>query len=74
MDDDRLSALERRMSNVESDIKSIKDSMTTIEDLSDTINKLVRWVKTGLPLIATACVTSGIVSGKWGAFIQALFH
>jgi hypothetical protein len=74
MDNDRLSALERRMSNVESDIKSIKDSMTTIEDLSDTINKLVRWVKTSLPLIATACVTSGIVSGKWGAFIQALFH
>ena len=70
----RLTALEKRMETVETDIKSIKGSMNTIDDIADMVSNICKWIKRGLPLVATAPVTSGLVSGKWGAFIQALFH
>ena len=70
----RLDRLEARMDTLESDVKSIKGSISAVEDMAETVSKLYTWVKRGLPLIATAAVTSGLVSGRWGAFFQALFH
>lgn len=70
----RLDRLEKDVTQLKQDVASIKTNMDAIEDMADTVNKLYNWIKRGLPLVATACVTSGIVSGKWGAFIQALFH
>jgi archaellum component FlaC len=70
---ERLSALEDRMTKLETDVTSIKNGMADLSDMADDVRKVLRWLKNGLPLVATAAVTSGIVSGRWGAFLQALF-
>ena len=63
---ERIEALEARVDAVEKDNAQIGELIATME-------KIARYIKLGLPAVASAAVTSGIVSGKWGAFFKALF-
>lgn len=55
-------------------IEVLEKNDKDFEEMAKTINKIYRWIKRGLPIVVTAAVSSGIVSGKWGAFFAALFH
>lgn len=45
----------------------------SIDEVLDVAKAILKWVKVGGPMVATAAITSGLVSGKWGAFLHALF-
>lgn len=67
---------EDRLRNVEKDCEAhgqALDAMQDIASLNETLTKVWRFIKWGGPLVITAAVTSGIVSGRWGAFLNALF-
>lgn len=82
----RLTALEDSVLRMDKDMHQMKNDMqdltasfrkvnrniATISDAADDINKIWKWIKAGLPLVATAAITSGLVSGRWGAFLHAL--
>lgn len=53
-------------------IKSIEDNVTNIAEMAATIDQIWTWTRRGLPIIVAAAVSSGIASGKWGAFFKAL--
>lgn len=45
-----------------------------LNEIANLLKKVAKYLKIGLPMVASAAVTSGIVSGKWGAFFAALFQ
>ena len=83
----RLDALEERVAKMDKDMHTIKNSMQVItgnmssmknsmdsfNEMAETIDKIWKWLKRGFPIVVTAAVSSGIVSGKWGDFFHALF-
>lgn len=64
----------RIISNHEERLVSLEHSRDTINDMADTVAKIAKYIKVWAPMVGTAAVTSGIVSGRWGAFLSALFH
>lgn len=44
-----------------------------LEEINGTINKIWKTLKRWGPIVATAAISSGVVSGRWGAFFHALF-
>jgi hypothetical protein len=60
-------------------LKSHHDRITKLEqhdanldEVLEVVRAIFKWVRIGGPMVATAAVTSGLVSGKWGAFFHAL--
>lgn len=54
-------------------ISKLEQHDASIDEVLDVAKAILKWVKLGGPMVATAAVTSGLVSGKWGAFFHALF-
>ncbi len=77
----RVGALEKDMQQLKNDLATMQTAFEGFADIGEDIhalkisaNNILKWIKRGLPLVTTAAVTSGIVSGKWGAFFNALLH
>jgi len=57
----------------ETRIQQLEQTDIDLQEITILLKKVIKYVKVGLPMVASAAVTSGIVSGKWGAFFAALF-
>jgi len=57
----------------EARIKSLETVFSDISDINIAVKKIWRFVKWGTPIIVSAAVSAGIVNGKLGAFLHALF-
>lgn len=63
-----------RLDDHEKRIEALETAQVDIAELVSIVKSSVRYIKLWGPMIATAAVTSGVVSGRWGAFLSALFH
>lgn len=73
MDTD-IHTIKNSLQGVNGSVHAIKESMEAFNDMARTVDKIWKWLKRGFPIVVTAAVSSGIVSGKWGDFFGALFH
>lgn len=55
-------------------ILKLEQTDLELAELTRLVRKIVKYIKIGFPAVASAAVTSGIVSGKWGAFFAALLN
>ena len=63
-----------RLDDHEGRIIALETLSEDIQNLNATISKMSKHVRAWLPTIASALVVSGLASGKWGAFLHALFN
>lgn len=54
-------------------VLSLHTRVAALEALANDVTKIKNMVKVYAPLVIVALVSSGIVDGKWGAFLNALF-
>jgi len=54
-------------------LASLNRRVEALENIAGDLTKIKNLVKVYAPLIIVAAVSSGIVDGKWGAFLNALF-
>lgn len=62
---DRMSQTER--------INNLHNRVSAIEEIGEVLNNIYSKVRWFIPIAVTAAISSGIVSGKVGAFLHALF-
>ena len=70
----REGAVMRKLTEHETRIKALEDSVTDISEIKEAVFKIVKYVRIGLPSIISAAIAAGVVNGKLGAFLNALFH
>lgn len=63
---DRVTATENRLDIVEA-------ALADIGDIKDGITKIAKYIKLAVPSIISAAIAAGVVNGKLGAFLRALF-
>lgn len=53
--------------------ENLDTALETVLDVHSIVTKVAKRIKYWGPVIAAAAVSSGVASGKWGAFFNALF-
>lgn len=53
-------------------IEKLETIASDLEEIKTSIETVAKWVKSVIPLVITALVTSGLVNGKLGLFLNAL--
>jgi len=71
--DGKLAPVVERLTVVENRHDELEALQTTIDNIERIALKLLRWAKAGVPILATALVTSGIATGRVAAFLSAIF-
>lgn len=71
-DSDHVRKLGRLVAAHEERISKVEEALTGIGEISETLVSIKRYVKTWGPVIATAAISSGIFSGRFGQFVAAL--
>jgi hypothetical protein len=66
--------VERMLQDHETRIKRLETVYPGIQEITDIVTSIKKYVKIWGPIVATAAISSGIVSGKWGAFFRALLQ
>lgn len=54
-------------------IENLHQRLIPVEEVNDVIMKTHKYVKWLLPIVITAALSSGLASGRFGAFLHALF-
>lgn len=57
----------------ENRIAKLEQIATDLEEIKSSIASVARWIKGAVPTIVGAAVAAGMVNGKLGAFLNALF-
>lgn len=70
----RIGKLEETQKDHSMRIDKLEATDIELAELTRLVRKIIKYIKIGLPAVASAAVTSGIVSGKWGAFFAALLN
>lgn len=68
-----LDVMKVTIDDIDKRLTGVEELEVTVTEILDTLNKIFRWIKGSVPLMVTAAVSAGIVNGKLGAFLNALF-
>lgn len=64
---------ETRLTSVEQYCADNKEMMGDIADIKGAVFKIIKYFKIAAPSIVSAAIAAGVVNGKVGAFLNALF-
>jgi hypothetical protein len=70
----RVDGHQRTLADHSERLRNIEQSNLDLSELVEIAKRVKRYVKLGFPILVTAALSSGIVSGKWGAFLHALIQ
>ncbi len=69
----RVITLERKVISHGNRLTDLEKALITIENLGETLTKIKRGLKVYGPVIVAAAVSAGLIDGRIGAFLRALF-
>lgn len=69
-----IRALKEDVTDIKKRLKNVEDMGDNITDILDVVNKVARQLKIWAPAVIAAAVSAGVVNGKLGAFLHALFN
>ena len=67
-------SVNERLDDHETRLQSLESIAEDIGNISDTVDKIFKYIKIAAPSIISAAIAAGIVNGKLGAFLNALFQ
>lgn len=69
----KVATVEQRVDKLEKSVSTLETVYTDIGDIKEIVQKIARYMKVAGPSIISAAIAAGIVNGKLGAFLHALF-
>lgn len=69
----RVVTLEKQVKDHGTRLTDLENALIAIDQLGDTLNKIKGALKVYGPVIVAAAVSAGLIDGRIGAFIRALF-